>query len=594
MVKLNFNVYYSILFISNFGEYMSSALTVISKITALFNTPGRADFSLRDEVPLRQDPLLETLIQREKGIFEAAQKGPQSASQQLSSAGFKHEATVSTKKGRVIDLWSDHPVQSRMVMDQGTWKIENLILKPLKMHRNPHFWGHYTDNVKTCTSVLTNEESSFLGDEEGALIYLLPTDQKAVVAAAPVDIVSPSETHKGNTQYYDSAKASVRGYCSDQFKYRITFDYILSLKDKAITHLEKTKGILRTPAEEKAVTDLKKPAPSIFDKPFFTTQSLETNLEFEIQEMINALNLVPQLSIEIDCSLSDLVTLKKNLHAYLHKPEVISRAVQRQSTTGWELTVKEEEHALHPNLRSGFHELKPHCDQLAQMGVSVRQDLTQLTPETMNPDQAKEFVRQNKDKFHQNISQHAINGGTITEIVAESKKFKEDKLTKLKTVEDTVAREIAAIKMTASPTMTQDLMKLQGAISHVVLKLVKPIQRIYNEIQVRSKELIFVGIGIKQKMVALITAASFLTKLGEYKNYRTELAQVEADLQALKTTSPAPASSTSPSTSLAIAQLEIRRQNLKNSMAPMDSVVAVYRLMKKAAKRGFLCFIHKG
>ncbi|HEY5235171.1 MAG TPA: hypothetical protein VIJ14_03235, partial [Rhabdochlamydiaceae bacterium] len=386
---------------------------VVSKITVLFNTPDRADFSIRDEVPLRHDPLLEGLIQREREIFEAAQQGR--AAQQLSSAGFKHEATVSTKKGRVIDLWGDRPDQSRMVMDQGTWKIENLILKPLKMQRNPSFWGNYTDNVKTCTSVLTNEESSFLGDSEGALIYLMPSDQKAVVAAAPVDIVSPSETHKGNTQYYTSAKESVRGYCSDQFKYRITFDYILALKEKAIIYLE---GKQRTPAEAKVLADLKKPAPSIFDKKFFTTQSLETNLEFEIQGMIDALTLIPQLSIELDCALNELVMLKTKLEGYVQKPEVMSRAIQRQSTTGWEFTVKQGEHALHPNLRSGFHELKPHYDQLVKMGVSVSQDLTQLTPETMDPPAAQDFMQQNKDKFYQNISGHAINGGTVTEVVA--------------------------------------------------------------------------------------------------------------------------------------------------------------------------------
>jgi hypothetical protein len=60
---LKFNELYSIIFINNIGKYMTIIQRVVSKITVLFNTPDRADFSIRDEVPLRHDPLLEGLIQ---------------------------------------------------------------------------------------------------------------------------------------------------------------------------------------------------------------------------------------------------------------------------------------------------------------------------------------------------------------------------------------------------------------------------------------------------------------------------------------------------------------------------------------------------
>ena len=168
---------------------MSIRPTTISKVTGLFSTPDRADFSIRDEVPLRQDPLLDGLIAREKPIVEAVKNPSQDLSVRLQSQGFTRVTTVFTKKNRAIHIWSDTPDKPRMVMDQGTWKITNLILQPLKTQPNPHFWGNYTDNVKTCTSVLTNEDPTFCGDSEGSLIYFQPSDQKAVVAAAPLGVM---------------------------------------------------------------------------------------------------------------------------------------------------------------------------------------------------------------------------------------------------------------------------------------------------------------------------------------------------------------------------------------------------------------------
>ncbi|MBS0651891.1 MAG: hypothetical protein JSR39_00005 [Verrucomicrobia bacterium] len=565
----------------------------VDSVSKLFETPNKpVDFKeARKDIPRQDDPLLREIMERESKVVEASMKGPGALESTLKAERFQAVTSIKVNKNpkpeREIPVWEQDRSQMRMCMDHDTWKVNAALTKNVKSAQDPHAWTSYTTNVKTCTSVLSSQDATFCGGSRGALVYLAPSSPSALVAAAPCDVVSPSETHQGNTAYFKSARTTTRAYCADQFKYHVAFDLVRHVKTQCIEIL---KTISDSNAAE-ALWAIQLKAEPIFDKKFYTLEDQESNLEKEIQHIMWAMEAYPELEGKIGHTCQEFIELKQKVHDYLNNPKVVKRGVQNQQTTGWQLSsASDESHPLLPLARCSHLRLRKLNEKLAQTGIVITELCTYPGEEDLDPEKAKEFIDKHSDQFQQQIHRNAVAGYTVTEAVNEKAKRQKTTLQHLDAIE-TRAQTLASTA--TSPTAKE--------LQDVVSKAKKPVEKLYTEIQLRSKKLKVSGFGIKKEILDQIKSPMFEGTLNLYHSIKKErklveaqLTQAELELTALKAAQ-APAMSLEGKES-EIAGLKSQKDELDGQIAKLqaDPALASYRLMNAAHKRNLPSFVHYG
>lgn len=437
------------------------------------------------------------------------------------------------KAEREIPVWEQQdPDQMRMCVDHDTWKVNAALTIKMKSAQAPHAWTSYTTNVKTCTSVLSSQDATFCGGSRGALVYLAPSSPSALVAAAPCDVDSPSETHPGNTDYFKSARTTTRVYCADQFKCNLAFDLVRHVKSQCIEILK----TISDPSAKAALYAVQLKADSIFDQTFYTLEDQESNLEKEIDHIIFAMEEYPELEEKIGHSLQEFIELKQKVHDYVNNPKVVKRGVQNKQTTGWQLSSKgDPSHPLLPDMRSSHLRLRKLDEKLAQRtGILIPELTVYPGAEYLDPDKVKEFIDAHSDQFFRQIHRNTIAGYTVTEAVNEKVKRQRTALQHL----DAIETKVQTVLSTAtSPTTEKRAKELQAVVS----KTKTPVEKLYTEIQLRSKKLKVSGFGIKKEILAQIESPLFEGTLNQYRSRKEErksvaaqLTQAELELAALK------------------------------------------------------------
>lgn len=577
----------------------------LDTVTNLFNTPDRpADFKgIRRDIPRREDPLLMEIIQREGKIVEATKANPATLESTLLGENFEVDQKISTlgkKRKREATVWKDNPKKQRICQDHATWKVNASFLQTLKSPTADHHqWNSYTSNVKTCTSTLSQQDATFCGPNSGALVYLAPSSEHAFISASPCDVVSPSETHKGNVAYFQSARTTTQAYCADQFKYNVAFDLVHHVKSHSIEFLTGLIDINGNaddidPNVISALDVLEKKGESIFDRKFYSSNSPQSNLEIEIDHIIAAIDAYPGLEKEINHSRQEFVELKQKVHDYLQHPDVIHRGVQRKTTTGWELTNSaDQNHPLLPNFRSSHHKLKSFDGKLAQLGITIPELSNYPGTEELDPENAKKFIETNHEQFQKQICANTVAGYTITEAIAEKEKRQTTVLTHL----DKIEKKAQQIISTSSD---QRVRKKASKLQKSVVETKTPYERLYPEIQFRSKKLSVSGFGIKKAILDELGTPKFEGTLKDYrekkllrKETHARLVQEEYDVSVLKLSAPSPALTQKEAE---VAKLKKAVDDLDNEIAALqlDPSLATYRLINQSTKKNLPCFVHFG
>ncbi|MBS0651893.1 MAG: hypothetical protein JSR39_00015 [Verrucomicrobia bacterium] len=579
----------------------------VNAVAQLFETPDRpADFkSIRREIPRREDPLLTGIMDRERKIVAASRKDPSDLESTLKGESFQVEKKIQPrgkKRKAEIPLWKDKPDGKRICMDNATWKVNASFIKTLKdPSTDNHKWTSYTTNVKTCTSVLTNEDATFCGSGNGALVYLAPTSPNSLISASPCDVVSPSETHKGNIPFFQSARSTTQSYCADQFKYNVAFDMVRNVKGQSIqvlSHLIDLNADATDQNVTEALSFLNQKGASIFDRKFYSFGSQETNLEIEIDHIISAIDAYPELEKLINHSRQEFVELKQKVHDYLQHPDIVNRGVQRNSTTGWELSnAADENHPLLPKMRSSHHKIQGFESKLAKVGIAIPELTTFPGAEDLDPVKAKEFIDKNKEQFYQQIYGNTVAGYTVTEAVTEMKTHQKRKLQHLEQIEE---KAKGVLSTSGDVHVKKKARKLQEA----VVETKTPFTKLYPEIQFRSKKLEVAGFGIKKNLLDQLETPKFDGVYNDYHAKKEARAQAQAKLllaeqELLSLTGAGPITPKSSAVTLKedeITDLKKQIEDLDKEIAALqsDPALATYRLISTSTKHNLPCFVHYG
>lgn len=593
------------------NTYYANQHELVDSVTKLFQTVGKPMHmdALRKALPRNKDLLLDEIIQRENKIVESKKVGSHDLEKTLVQDSKKVQYIVYNPENNQqmrVAFWKDSPHQHRVVMDHSNWKINNILLKQLNSQDSSK-WTQVTTNIKTCTSVLTNQDATFCGND-GALIYLAPQSQEALILASPHDVDSPSETHTGSG-FYHSARSTVEHYLVDQEKFHIAYDAVRALKKTLQDHLNNLQGAKNY---KSAKMLLEKTFSTPFEKKYYTENAEKTDLESEISNLIGVLKLIPELSKVLD--VKDLAKLSKTINAYVHKDEVIKRGTQRQETTGWELNPSKEEgadHVLGINQRKNASEIGKLTKELERRQV-FNGEYESIIGDDLDEKKLIEFAESHKDHFFKNISINTITNYTVTQAVSFHKQYKKEaeheQIRSRVSIENSENSFLSVAKKSElnNKNKKADINELHKVIN-ISLDLdgnIKKIEKIakssYTEIQFYSNHLRISGIGLKAKAVEQLSKPSFSARYQRHMQLSKKLAHYEALLKTLKEKMDNIHGATAlMSKHRAVIgeeykKLEGKIKQLTESLKETDTEVTTYRLMRKAQELNIPCFIHTG
>ncbi|MBS0616078.1 MAG: hypothetical protein JSR58_05955 [Verrucomicrobia bacterium] len=569
---------------------MSNKIEQVSRFFETFDKPANFD-QVRNTIPrLKEDPLLTQIVQTENRIITTI-KTNGNISETLIQEGFEKKTVevIGRKRTReTVDVWEGKDTHKRLCMDNSTAKVNGFIskLKNVTEQDRVISWPTYTLNRKTCTSILKPTDATFCGSKEGALVYLAPAQETAVLSAAPCDVVSPSEINDAKAQKFQSARETTEMYCNDLAKYRLAFDLVEEVKSEAIKILS---NVIEVGADENAslaksaLFMLQQKGPSIFDKNIFTDKPIFSNLELEIDHIIAAIDTYPMLEALFSYKRSDFIRLNESVKKYVRDPKVVNRGVQKIETTGWELThdKKNEDHPLHPKAHVVHRSLELFQNDLSKHGITI----DNLSQHTKAIDEGKQeglsFIEKKKKTYDQQVYLSSVNGMTVTEAVEMKEKHQQVALTRLNTIEKEIAKK--------KPSLSQQFQQIVDKAESVVQSAKKPFENLYTEIQVQSDQMQISGFGIKSEVLSQMQTHDYeviVTNYHNAKDVREKIAQLEQDLQDIKDLNEFT------DFSQTISKAKVTADKVLEDLRK-DSLIANHRLIKKSSKHKLPCFVHK-
>lgn len=554
----------------------------LQAVTQLLDPKVACDVrALRKYIPRKKDPTLQKIM-GERAIVRASKKDPDALAKTLHKK--KYQSKHVSVGGEEFTVYTDSLSRRRLIMDLNTPKVNNFLLTRMPeggpdVQDDPHLWSNCITNVKTCTSILSPREASFCG-KDGAIVYLTPTKQHAIINAAPHDMLSPSETHMGD-KMYDSARKAVQGYVQDQEKLRIIFDLISSLKLEAVDHLRKTlahdKGKLA-----RTIEMLERDHSPTFEKRFYTLETQQSELEINIDYLIRALIRYPELQRKIGVDVEQLRVLDARLKTYLDHPEIVERATQRRAVTGWEISEHDKDHVLHPTQRSSGKRLEKLAQPLKAKGLLT----STLDGEEELTDVSK-FMTQNKEHLFKNILRNSVVNYSLSDAEKLLDQYKE--APHVKKVEQELSllpfkmpnsfasvasgKAVGISKREAISDLHRTLAE-SYRLKQEIASVKHSVKNTYSEIQVHSDQMQVVGFGLKKELLDKVLAPDFIKN---FKQLTAELQQTQSELAKEST--------------LKLKKKEASLQKQLDEMAPS---IATYRLMCKAKRLNIPCFIHYG
>ena len=597
------------------GSYksMSDKLDAVARLYSSTSSALATEYAkIRAEVPRPADPLLDTIIATDSQIAANAMTGKVIENARvLQSGGAQPQNVTIQRVGAVTEqheVWTDAPDTRHFGMDHADWKLPRLAenLDPAKGTQGLE-WMTSALKLKTCASVLKNTDPTFCG-QKGMLVYLAPKSPEAVIAIEPHDASSPSEIWDFSKPLYGVALCTVHEYLMDQKKFRVTFDFATQIKSSIETELE---GKYKTDPRYKIVRDLlDRKFPTSFEKKYYE-QVQPTNLELELGGIVEMLKQLPELASDVGCTFIAIRRLQSKVEAYLAKPEVNERGVQRLQTTEWQVDPEDKTHILAARQRTKGATIAAISTALTKTSNIFVGDYA-VVGDTIDEKSALAFATgaTTKELFFRNIFRNTIQSYTLTQAIEIFEKIVRDpdraRLAKeMKRESKAVAMQTGQMppgkKASRLPTQANiDLLKKMSAqeikdvgekcvtLANELKELKQLAKYSYTEIQLYSSECLICGIGVKQQILDQLKTLGVQHFEDELKVkeavYQQANQAYQKELQACGGNYKDPA----------LVPFMNALNTAKDTMDEISGIVNTHKIMMHAQVLGIPCYIHKG
>lgn len=613
------------------GQGASNWTAVLDNLASIFAVPHRHEGTdnLRSEVPRPPDALLDQLVDDSTAIVEAVRSGSAERMEEcLTSRGCKKSAvsvTCSNLDGKIenrgFTVWEEPSSRKRLLTDNSAYKLANVVLPKLSVETDCTKWENLTPFIKTCTSLASNSEATFSGDK-GAIVYLGPNSQEAIVTVAPHDVISPTESF--NPKFTPIARSAVEAYLQDQEKMRLAFDAAASIKQDLLGELnEKKSGAPQgeLAALDRAIQLLSAAQKSPLEKKYYLEEIEETNLETEWKKIKQVLDDFPDLQRRVGVNSENITKLGQQITDYLNREDVQYRGVLRNEVSGWgfEQTGWQASHPLNPTLRTIGGRIKEISDKLKEASLLTEEYMP--ISEDLTYHEAVEFAQKSKDLLLRNIFKNIVANYTMEEATKILQDYKDNPHYQ-RLIEN------AAEGIKVFPNSYASAVRNEGGapLDHAALKEVMSLcnalftdiseanalaKTAYSEIQVIASQVSITGFGIKEAQLKQIADPGFSKILNRYRAAERAIADrapkltqafegiemAEANLKAI----PEDEGEQRKRQGWTLASAKQHYERLKGQterdkayVAEHQDVVLTYELMIKAQQVNLPCFVHFG
>ncbi|MDP1836009.1 MAG: hypothetical protein Q8K75_08800 [Chlamydiales bacterium] len=603
---------------------------VLDNLASIFAVPHRHEGTdnLRSEVPRPPDVLLDQLVDDSTAIVDAVRSGSSDRMEECLTNRGCWKSTVSVTcsspdgsiENRDFTVWEEPSSRKRLLTDNSAYKLVNVVLPKLSVEKDCTKWDNLTPFIKTCTSLASNSEATFSGDK-GAIVYLGPNSQDAVVTVAPHDVISPTESF--NPKFTPIARSAVEAYLQDQEKMRLAFDAAASIKLGLLDELNQKK--FTVPQEEfaalnRAIQLLSAAQKSPLEKKYYLEEIEETNLETEWKKIKQVLDDFPDLQSRVGVNSENITKLGQQITDYLNREDVQYRGVLRNEVSGWgfEQTGWQASHPLNPALRTIGGRIKDISDKLKEASLLTEEYMP--ISENITYHEAVEFAQKSKDLLLRNIFKNIVANYTMEEATKILQNYKdnpqhqrliEDAAKGIKVFPNSYASAVRSEGTPLNHAALKEVISLCNALMTDISEANALAKTAYSEIQVIASQVSITGFGIKEAQLKQVADPSFSKTLNRYRAAEKAIAD-----RAPKLTQAFEAIAIAEAQFLAIPENDgeqrkrkgwaitsakqhyerLKRQTEKDRayVAEHEDAVLTYELMIKAEQVNLPCFVHYG